>query len=108
MDPRNNALNERQQEAVDHGNGPILIAAGAGSGKTKTLTTRLMKIIERGVNPANIIAITFTNKAANEMKERVQGAGEALGRSPATGEAEKKQISLEILLPEGWEKLFTP
>ncbi|TSC89805.1 MAG: DNA helicase II / ATP-dependent DNA helicase PcrA [Parcubacteria group bacterium Gr01-1014_3] len=72
MEQNNNRLNDRQQEAVDHGNGPILIAAGAGSGKTKTLTTRLMKIIERGVNPANIIAITFTNKAANEMRNRIE------------------------------------
>lgn len=67
-----NDLNERQLEAVNHKNGPILIVAGAGSGKTKTLTTRLIKLIESEVNPSNIIAITFTNKAANEMKERVQ------------------------------------
>jgi DNA helicase-2/ATP-dependent DNA helicase PcrA len=65
-------LNNRQLEAVNHGDGPLLIAAGAGSGKTKTLTSRLAMLIHRGVPPENIIAITFTNKAAQEMKERVQ------------------------------------
>lgn len=64
-------LNERQKEAVEHVNGPILIAAGAGSGKTKTLTSRLAYLIQQGADPAKIIAITFTNKAANEMRERV-------------------------------------
>ncbi|MEK9186352.1 MAG: UvrD-helicase domain-containing protein [Patescibacteria group bacterium] len=63
-------LNERQQEAVNHKNGPLLIAAGAGSGKTKTLTSRLAALIADGIKPENIIAITFTNKAAEEMRNR--------------------------------------
>lgn len=63
-------LNPRQLEAIEHKNGPLLIVAGAGSGKTKTLTGRLVKFLENGINPENIIAITFTNKAANEMKAR--------------------------------------
>ncbi len=64
-------LNKSQREAVEHENGPILIAAGAGSGKTKTLTARLSRLIEKGAAPDSIIAITFTNKAANEMRERI-------------------------------------
>ena len=65
-------LNEKQLEAVNQINGPILIVAGAGSGKTRTLTNRLINLLSNGIAPENIIAITFTNKAANEMKDRVE------------------------------------
>ena len=66
-----NELNDMQKEAVLYNDGPLLIIAGAGSGKTKTLTTKIAYLIENGVNPANILAITFTNKAAQEMKDRI-------------------------------------
>ena len=65
-------LNKEQKEAVLYNDGPLLIIAGAGSGKTRAITYKVAHLVENGVNPQNILAITFTNKAAAEMKERVE------------------------------------
>ncbi len=75
-----NGLNDRQKEAVIHMNGPLMIIAGAGSGKTKVLTSRIAHLMFSGVDSFNILALTFTNKAAAEMKERVE---KALGNTEA-------------------------
>jgi len=65
-------LNKDQLAAVIQKNGPMIILAGAGSGKTRVLTYKVIYLIEQGVDPSNILMITFTNKASTEMKERMQ------------------------------------
>src|SRR5829696_6251018 len=66
------ALNEEQYRVVTSGNGPKLVIAGAGSGKTRTVTYRVARLIEAGVAPARILLVTFTNRAAREMLSRVE------------------------------------
>jgi len=83
-------LNSPQREAVRYCDGPLLVLAGAGSGKTRVITAKIAHLVERGAEPAHVVAITFTNRAAREMRERAQALLTRQGRSDA---AQKVSIS---------------
>ncbi len=100
-------LNDKQREAVLHTEGPLLLLAGAGSGKTATMTHRIAYLIEQGVSPYKIMAVTFTNKAATEMRQRVE---KLVGSVPGMWILTFHSMSLRILREHysevGYEKNF--
>ena len=100
-------LNELQKEAVEHINGPCLVIAGAGSGKTKVLTTRIANLINEGVPSYHILAITFTNKAAKEMKERIGKIVDNCESFVGTFHSFGMRIIRENVLKLGMERNFT-
>ena len=99
-------LNPSQKEAVLHSKGPCLVIAGAGSGKTRVLTYRIAHLIKEGIDPFSILALTFTNKAAKEMKNRIEGIVGTDARSLWMGTFHS--IFARILRTEGYKIGYPP
>lgn len=102
-----NDLNEQQKQAVITTDGPILVVAGAGSGKTRALTHRIYHLVVNGVNPGSILAITFTNKATNEMKERLSIVDDGTMQISTFHAFCAKVLRQYIHNLEGYNKFFT-
>ncbi|MFA6134330.1 MAG: UvrD-helicase domain-containing protein [Phycisphaerae bacterium] len=100
-------LNEPQRQAVCHVDGPLLVLAGAGSGKTRVITRRVAYLISRGVAPWQILAITFTNKAAGEMRQRVEALGCPRGATVATFHALCARLLREFAAEAGLQTNFS-
>ena len=103
-------LNDAQRTAVMQTDGPVLILAGAGTGKTRVITARIAYMVAQGVKPANILAVTFTNKAAGEMRERVGtmvSAEEAKKLTLSTFHALCVRLLRQDIEPLGWKKNFS-
>jgi ATP-dependent DNA helicase Rep len=93
-------LNAAQREAVRYDSAPLLVLAGAGSGKTRVITAKIAHLVERGIEPARIVAITFTNKAAREMRERAERALRGSGVAPALAISTFHSFGLRIVRDE--------
>ncbi len=100
-------LNESQREAVTHVDGPLLILAGAGSGKTRVITRRVAYLIEQGIAPWHVLAITFTNRAAGELARRIEALGVARGVTACTFHSLCARLLREFAVEAGLSPSYT-
>ena len=107
MDDLLRDLNEPQREAVTHVDGPLLVLAGAGSGKTRVITRRVAHLVRQGIAPWNVLAITFTNKAAGEMRERVEALGTPRGVTVCTFHALCARLLREFAAQAGLDPNYS-